>query len=210
MKIVAISDTHNQLHKITVPDGDVLIHAGDFGAAGNMEEWKRFLHDFSKLPHKHKLATFGNHDVRNSSWLPMIKAEALYLGIHILVDEAIKIKGVKFYMSPWVPQYGMWFWMRHRGEHIGRKWDNIPDDTDVLVTHGPPHGILDMSPYDHVHAGCEELRKRVDLMPKLKAHIFGHIHDGYGIVQMGQTMFYNVAVCNERYTPDNPPTVINL
>ena len=209
MKIVALSDTHNQLSKVVVPDGDVLVHCGDFGAAGNMAEWKQFINEFSKFPHPHKIATFGNHDVRSVNWLSLVKEEGKAAGIEFLVDESIVIDGVKFYGSPWVPRYGCWFWMLSRGEEIGRKWNRIPMDVDVLITHGPPHGKLDMSPYDKIPAGCEELMKRVeDVKPKI--HLFGHIHDGYGTISNENTKFYNVAVCNERYDPVNLPVEITI
>lgn len=210
MKVALISDTHALLDTIQVPDGDAVVHCGDFGFRGAVEEWREFLVDFSKLPHKYKLFTFGNHDCRDEGSVAQVKQEALDLGIHLLCHEGIEIEGKKFFGSPYTPRFGRWYWMRDRGRHIGVKWDEIPEGLDLLFTHGPPHGILDISVYDKVHCGCEELMKAVyDKKPRF--HVFGHIHY-YGGRQHTEngTTFVNAALCGEDYKITNEIQVIEL
>ena len=210
MRVVLISDTHALLHTLTIPDGDLLVHSGDYGFNGSVAEWKKFLQDYSKFPHKHKLFTFGNHDCSNPNNVALIKQEAADLGITLLVDEMVEIEGKKIYGSPYTPRYGRWYWMKERGEQMAEHWKNIPEGLDLLFTHGPPHGILDISIFDKVHCGCEELMKAVyDKKPRF--HSFGHIHY-YGGRQVteGSTTFINAALCSEEYKISNEIQVIEI
>jgi Icc-related predicted phosphoesterase len=209
MKIVAISDTHCQLKDILhkIPDGDILIHAGDFAGRGTQAEHWDFCNQFGSLPHKYKLVTPGNHDRWSETQTEACKKMFKEKNINLLIDEEINIDGVRIYMSPWTPTFGNWYWMRDRGKHIRRKWDNIPEGLDILVTHGPPYGILDVSVYDKIHVGCEELLKKVyEVKPKL--HLFGHIHHWNGEHKENGTIFKNLSVCTEAYKPTQPITVI--
>lgn len=212
MKIVAISDTHTLHDNVQVPDGDVLIHTGDFTNTGKMEEIIRFISWFSYHPHKHKIIVLGNHEKGfEKNW--GVSKSLIPTEIHLLHDSEVVIDGVKFYGSPWQPEFCNWaFNLPRNGNELEAKWEAIPDNTDVLLTHGPPHGILDMVryPYSTSVLGCEKLRKRVDNMPNLKAHIFGHIHDGYGTTKIGNTQFVNASICTEGYAPVNDPIVIEV
>jgi len=132
-------------------------------------------------------------------------------GITYLQDSGCEIEGVKFWGSPWQPWFFDWAFNLERGEQLRRKWALIPDDTDVLITHGPPAGILDLCP-DGRRVGCGDLRLRVEQIEPM-AHIFGHIHHSAGQVEplVGRrTRFINAAICDESYLPTNPVQVIGL
>lgn len=207
MKLVLISDTHTGHRNIqNMPEGDVLIHAGDIcqsmgaGAKHNMPQIEAFNIWLGELPYKHKIVIAGNHDFPFQHF-PEYARPMITNGTY-LQDEAVTIDGVKFYGSPWQPWFGGWAFNAERGAEIDKHWQKIPDDTDVLITHGPPHGILDevRNQYGRAqHTGCEMLLKRVNELQQLKLHVFGHIHVGRGHVMKGETAFFNAAVVNHRY-----------
>lgn len=209
-KVVLISDTHARLHEINVPNGDIIIHCGDFGFRGATEEWKEFLTEYSKLPHKHKLFTFGNHDVRNSNLLPIIKQEAKDLGITLLVNELIEIDGLRIYGSPITPRFGNWWWMKERGAELARHWSNIPENLDIFFSHGMPHGVLDIAERIMEHVGDTELLMAI-IEKKPKIGVGGHLHyQGGQSMIIGDTKYYNAAVCNESYYPSNKIQIIEI
>lgn len=210
LRIVCLSDTHNCHEQISVPDGDILIHAGDATIRGTIDEIVFFNEWFANLPHPHKIFVAGNHD-----WLfetsNHLARTLLDSSIHYLQDSAIEIANLKIYGSPWQPRFFDWAFNLMRGAELAEKWELIPNDTDVLITHGPPFGILDevQQRYWIENTGCEELRKRVEaIRPKL--HIFGHIHCGYGSIEKFDVEFVNASNCDENYEPTNPPIVLNL
>lgn len=209
-RIICLSDTHNFHEQISVPDGDILIHAGDATGRGTIPEIADFNRWFANQPHEHKILIAGNHD-----WLFEISSAAarrlLDDSIIYLEDSAVEIENLKFYGSPWQPRFFDWAFNLMRGAELAEKWEMIPADTDVLITHGPPNGILDEVPrrYFIENTGCEELRKRVEMVrPKL--HVFGHIHCGYGQTEQSGVKFVNASVCDEEYQPINAPVVIDL
>lgn len=207
MKFVFISDTHNLHRWLKVPDGDVIIHAGDMTMGGKDYEVSDFANWYGSLPHKHKIAIAGNHD-----WLFQRKpslAQGIFknYGIQYLQDEAITIEGLKIYGTPWQPWFCNWAFNLNRGNDIKERWDLIPDDLDVLVTHGPPFGIMDEIYGDKV--GCEELAKAIArVRPRIS--VFGHIHSGYGYQVQDFTEYFNAAICNNDYKLTNEPFVIEL
>ena len=177
-KIVCLSDTHNCSEQIIVPDGDILIHAGDATIRGTIDEIILFNEWFANLPHTYKVFVAGNHDwlfETNNSYA----RNSLDKSIIYLQDSWVEIGGLKIYGSPWQPRFFDWAFNLMRGAELAEKWKLIPDDTDILITHGPPFGILDDVPRQYFieNTGCEELRKRVETI-KPKLHIFGHIHGG--------------------------------
>lgn len=205
MRIVCISDTHNR--EITVPGGDLLIHAGDATMRGTVDEITEFNAWFSALPHTHKIFIAGNHD-----WLfeiqPAAARKLLDKSIIYLQDTGTNIGGFNIHGSPWQPRFYDWAFNLNRGGEMAEKWEMIPAGTDILITHGPPSGILDLT-VDGDHAGCEELIKKVgEIRPKV--HIFGHIHEGYGTIEMSGTRFVNASNCDERYRLVNPPIIFDL
>lgn len=205
--VACLSDTHLRHGDIVVPDADILIHAGD--ACGMGEEWE--MADFHEwmfsLPHRHKVYVPGNHDWdtqrRPAYWRSMFAS----LGMHCLIDETVEIEGLRIYGSPWQPEFCGWAWNLPRGRPLREKWDAIPRNTDVLVTHGPPFGILDrVADRD---CGCHDLLATVRRR-QLKLHVFGHIHASRGQYVRWGCRFVNAAVCDERYDPSNAVQVVTI
>jgi Icc-related predicted phosphoesterase len=190
---------------VKVPDGDVLIHAGDFVGKGDLSDYLKFAEWIKKLPHKHKVISPGNHEVLLERCPHTIKS--IFSEVSLLIDEMISIEGLNIFCSPWQPEFCDWAFNVQRGAKIKRKWDRIPEHTDVLVTHGPPHGILDHLNYKNL--GCEELLKAV-FRVKPMLHCFGHIHNAYGICSQNGTTFVNGSICTEQYDPVRIPIVVEL
>lgn len=210
-KIVCLSDTHNCNEQIAVPDGDILIHAGDATVRGTQYEVEEFLIWFSSLPHKYKIFVAGNHDWLFENDNRFARLLVANFNIKYLQDSSVEIEGFKIYGSPWQPRFYDWAFNLMSGAEIAEKWKLIPDETDILITHGPPHGILDevRRKFFVENTGCEELRKKVEeIRPKL--HIFGHIHCGYGQTEKFGVKFVNASNCDESYEPTQSPIVIDL
>jgi len=207
MKFVAISDTHGLHKQVKLPKGDVLLHAGDITYRGKEEEVMDFLAWFSNLNYQHKIFIGGNHDFfleKNRRNFPkMIPG-----GITYLNDSGTEINGIKIWGSPVIPWFYNWAFNVPRGQSIRKHWEKIPVDTDILITHGPPHGILDQVVTGR-HIGCKDL---VDIIGKIKPrfHLFGHIHESYGIVKKTGTEFINASLMNETYQLVNKPLVFEL
>ena len=217
MKVVIISDTHTlQLGMINqVPDGDVLIHCGDVSNRGSQWDIEDFLEWFSAFPHKHKIFIAGNHDFGLEYRNPVVQKllEDYSDRVTYLQDDEIVIDGIKFWGSPWTPEFYNWAFMYKRGEEAASYWKNIPEDVNVLITHGPPmtDTFLDFTVYDQINVGCEELAKRIEELPNLKVHCFGHIHEGYGMVEHPKGFkMINASVCTLRYQPTNKPVEIEI
>lgn len=216
MRLVCISDTHTRHDELILPDGDVLIHAGDWTYRGNRGEIKSFLEWFDAQPHKHKIFIAGNHELSLDAMhekydvtLKQMVVSAGQHGVRYLENESTVIDGVKFYGSPMSPEYKGWAF-----PYSANHWDCIPDDTNVLITHGPAYGIRDRVYPQPEHLGCKALKKRVvDLAYQstaLKAHIFGHIHDAAGAQTTLGMRFVNAASCGEDYRIHNQPIVVDL
>jgi Icc-related predicted phosphoesterase len=210
MKIVMLSDTHGEHRKVEVPDGDILIHAGDSMADGMNPRELEDLNDwFGTLPHPNKILIAGNHDLLFEK---VDIARGLITNATYLQDEYTHVNGLKIYGSPWQPEFFNWAFNLPRGAALKQKWDMIPDDTDILVTHGPPFGYQDHVPRGWKgpeHVGCGELLARVKVVKPI-IHVFGHIHAGAGYTQDEHTTYVNAAVVDGRYKVRYNPTVITL
>ena len=209
VRLVMIADTHQRHSEMDIPDGDILIHAGDFSMDWpKTVEMKQAYHFFDWLaeqPHKHKVLIAGNHDYIFEKIQAVRKT--LHPSIHYLEGYGIVLDRVKIWGGPWTPRFFDWAFNVDRGEAIRRYWDWIPRDIDVLVPHGPPFGILDDTPSGPV--GCEELAEVVDkIQPKV--HVFGHIHPQYGSTFNNWTRFLNVSVVDSRYKLANRPITYDL
>jgi hypothetical protein len=207
MRLILLSDTHSLHKNMThpIPDGDVLVHCGDFTGVGELRDVLGFNDWLGGLPHEHKVVIAGNHE---RGWTQG-NLEGVLTNATYLQDSLINIRGVNFYGSPWTPNFGWgWAFNARRGEEIRGHWGRIPrGQVDVLITHGPPMGILDRVGFESV--GCADLRTRVaDVAPTL--HVFGHLHEGYGQTKIGQTTYVNAAICNEMYEPINAPIVLDI
>jgi len=205
-KIVTISDTHSLHNQVNIPDGDILLCAGDITNKGDLSDVTRFNYFLSGLPHKHKVSIAGNHDFCFEDGRKDHARKDLSV-CEYLCDEWVNVDGLKIYGSPWQPWFYDWAFNLQRGQELKEKWAMIPDDTDILITHGPPMGILDYTLMDKKNVGCQDLLDRInEIKPKL--HLFGHIHEGYGTDKIGETLFVNASTCTLRYQPINKPIVI--
>jgi Icc-related predicted phosphoesterase len=204
MRIVAVADTHMFERDLgELPDGDVFIHAGDMIRAGTLAEFEHVAAWLRALPYRHKVVIAGNHD-----WCFVDNAEAAreLLGDRItyLQDSGVTIDGVSFWGSPWQPAYNDWAFNLPRGQALAEKWALIPDTTDVLITHGPPHGIGDNTMFAN-RQGCEELlAAALRVAPAL--HVFGHIHQDGGVWNRDGVCFANVTT----WECERAPTVFDI
>lgn len=204
--LVAISDTHGLHRSARIPDGDILIHAGDLTRHGDRGELAEFNEFLGALPHREKIVVAGNHDFcfeRHRAACEAMLTHATYLQ-----DQAVTVQGLRLYGSPWQPWFLDWAFNLQRGPEIRAKWDLIPPDTDVLITHGPVAGRHDtLSSGKRV--GCGDLLAAVERV-RPRAHVFGHIHEGYGTSSDGHTLFVNASICDAQYRPANAPIVFEL
>lgn len=207
MKFIAISDTHGKHEGLELPEGDCILHAGDVCSRGTRKEALDFLDWFGKLDYQYKVFIAGNHDF----FFERFHAEVDDLipdGVVYLNDAGVEIEGIKIYGSPVQPWFFNWAFNRERGPDIDRYWQLIPADTDILITHGPPYGILDKTVKGEL-VGCADLMNKVkELEPKV--HIFGHIHEAYGEAKLPKTHFINASVLNVNYRLVNEPVVFEL
>jgi len=214
MKITFISDTHTMHNELNgqLPGGDLLIHSGDIMNSGFK---KQEIHDFCKWfeaqDYTHKIFIAGNHDRMFEDHPLESNTIVNNYDVTYLQDDEDIIDGVKIYGTPWQPWFYDWaFNLPKGGPGLYSKWEAIPKDTGILVTHGPPQDHLDVSgpPHNEPHLGCAMLRVKVDAQPP-KIHVFGHIHGGYGYKFHNGTHFINASVLNERYQQVNEPISID-
>ena len=206
MRIVCISDTHNAHNEKFVPEGDNLLHAGDLSGRGTAPEIIAFNRWLGSLPHPHKIVVAGNHDFlfeRQPQTAEMLITNAIYLN-----NSAVEIAGLRVWGSPVTPWFHDWAFNRRRGADIRRYWEMIPAETDILVTHGPPHGLLDKT-FTGDQVGCRDLLEFVWRV-KPKIHLFGHIHEGYGQLETDGITFVNASIMDLNYKPVHQPIVIDL
>jgi Icc-related predicted phosphoesterase len=212
MRITFISDTHTKQLELDLPGGDLLIHAGDIMNSGRDKgDIHEFCEWFESQDYKHKIFVAGNHDRMFENHPLESNTIVNNYNVTYLQDDEDIIDDVKIYGSPWQPEFMGWaFNLPRRGDELKEKWDAIPKDTDILITHGPPQDHLDVSgpPYNEPHLGCELLRVKVDDQPP-KIHVFGHIHGGYGYKFHNGTHFINASVLNERYYQVNNPLTVD-
>lgn len=197
MKLVCISDTHGYMPDL--PDGDVLIHAGDFLGSGSFHEFLHFLKWLGMVTpkFKHTLIVPGNHDIWVEKNPFLAKEDLKNVGATLLIDESVTIDGKVFYGTPWTPTFYKWAFMDSE-EGLAKRFQNIPDNADVLITHGPPNGYLDVCQTPPIHVGSKALLEAMDRV-KPKVTICGHIHEGRGLIDIGYGILCNVAILNENY-----------
>lgn len=219
MKCVFISDTHNYHKQLDpLPDGDILFHTGDFTLTGTINEVYDFKEWFEKQEHPFKVVIAGNHD-RILGQGEMLGFK-LFTNSYYLLNSGVKIKGLKIWGSPITPAFrgmrpGLTFYTNSDGEAKG-VWRGIPKNLDILLTHGPPFGILDKV-IDRFDGYCQEINCGDGMLAakiiqkKPRYHAFGHIHEGYGIFKADYgTTFINCSVVNEKYNVVNEPIVVDI
>jgi Icc-related predicted phosphoesterase len=208
-----ISDTHEKHLSLNgfMPEGDVLIHAGDFTMQGEPLYVNKFNEWLGTLPYSRKIVIPGNHELTfDEKFNPRyLEARAGITNATLLINQSIIIDGIKFYGMPDTPEFCNWAFNR-TSEEMESLSQAIPNDVDVLITHGPPYGHLDQTRINGDNLGCRKLRNRVDNI-RPKVHVFGHIHGGYGKKEdIYGTTFVNASICTERYRPLNLPIVIEV
>lgn len=209
MDFVAISDTHRRHRKLRdLPKADAIVHAGDISSRGTLEEIDDFLRWFDGLDYRYKIFIAGNHDFLFEQAGPELLRDLIPPGITYLNDSGVTVEGIRIWGSPVTPWFHDWAFNRARGAAIARHWALIPPGTDIVLVHGPAHGILDYT-HTHIHAGCEELRKRLsEIRPAYV--VSGHIHEAYGRHEEHGTRFINASVLNEQYRLRHPPSLFSL
>ncbi|MFC1612060.1 metallophosphatase domain-containing protein [Myxococcota bacterium] len=201
---MAVADTHTFETDIgSVPAGDVFVHAGDLCRAGSLNELEAPAAWIRGLPHLHKIVIAGNHD-----WCfvhhPGQARKLLGDTVTFLQDSGVTIEGVRFWGSAWQPEFCGWAFNLPRGPALAERWSLIPNDTDVLITHGPPAGFGDNTTVEH-RQGCEDLLRELDrVSPRI--HLFGHIHEDGGLWENGEVTLLNV----NTWEGQRAPTVIDL
>lgn len=237
MRVVCISDTHNHHrrmkfnlnHYIDSNDFNILIHAGDISSLGKEREVSNFINWFMNLDgFDEKIFIAGNHDFcfeeinkpntkSNYDWLRnLIYEENLTQNnCTYLEDNSVEIdvpgisRPILIYGTPWQPKFKNWaFNLPRNGEELGKKWNRIPKNTDILITHTPPYGIGDYT-LGNSRVGCELLKGRLDEISPL-LHVYGHIHEGYGVQVANKTIHLNAAICDADYQPINEPHIIEI
>ena len=219
MKIVVISDTHGEHKELEkwLPEADMIICGGDISKFGNMTTINGFLAWFSELnQYKRKIFIAGNHDKFFEEQRGLAQAIIPHNVIY-LENSGMDFDGIYIYGSPMTPRFFDWAFNVDRGEKIKRYWDMIPEGTDILITHGPPMGVLDISFFTLAgtktdspnHAGCLDLMNRIKEV-KPKVHIFGHIHPSYGTVNDNGTLFINGSNADSHYKMKNKPILIEI
>ena len=208
-----------------MPPGDVLIHSGDFTYTGYPKEVLDFNEFLGKQDFQYKIVIAGNHeltfDLENYKNLSKLYKNHKYKSYNAeqikksltnciyLEDSSCEVFNYKIYGSPWQPDFPEWAFYAAQGEEIHQKWKKIPDDVDILITHNPPFNIMDIC-IQKMHWGCKELLKEIEERVNPKVHVFGHVHEGYGVIQMKKTMFVNPSTCDAYYNPVNEPITFKL
>uniref|UniRef100_A0A7S3ARR8 Calcineurin-like phosphoesterase domain-containing protein n=1 Tax=Haptolina ericina TaxID=156174 RepID=A0A7S3ARR8_9EUKA len=227
IRFVCVSDTHGRaLRDVQMPEGDVLLHAGDFSMTGRPEEVSAFAAWLSSQPYRRKIVIAGNHDLTfdeasyaqtysrfghprqfDTSACRKMLEEAE--GVEYLYDSSTSVDGVTVYGSPWQPEFGSWAFNLERGEPCRQRWQQIPSEADVVVTHGPALGHGDLCS-SRKRAGCLDLLHELQTRVRPLFHVCGHIHEAYGVTTDGMTTYVNASTCNLRYRPDNKPLCFDV
>jgi Icc-related predicted phosphoesterase len=241
MRITHISDTHNKHNQLNgkLPGGQLLIHSGDFTSIGRKHEVEKFIEWFDKQDYTHKVFIAGNHDLTFQSermyeeksayferrvfdtpgsegkpdWLIEL-LDNLPDNVYYLENSSIKLEGINIWGSPHSPSFGYgWAFNKDRGHDITQCWNEIPMDTDIVITHTPIYGYNDRAANTNQNVGCSDLYHRLrEVQPHL--HFAGHIHEAYGWKTMGLLKWhdlhtFNGCSCNLRYEAENNPISFN-
>lgn len=204
IKLGFISDTHNKpSFQWSLEPCDIIVHSGDFSFRGTFSEIQQFIEDaklaMQRTGAKHFIIVPGNHELGVQKDESFFRDLCKQNGITCLIHEAIELEGIKFFGTPWQPEFCSWAYNVWKTEDLEELYDQIPDDTDVLITHCPPYQVLDYSPMCG-HVGSDELWRRVQkLLGKIKFHSFGHIHYSRGIKEILGTKFINAAILSDHY-----------
>lgn len=206
-KLTFMSDTHSKHHLISkeqLGEGDIIFHSGDFTQMGYKGEIKMFLKWFSSLDYTYKVFIAGNHELGLEKNRLILPEEYTNKGVIYLQDEEVILEGLKIYGTPWQPEFGGWeFNLPRNSKKLKQKWNNIPLDVDILLTHSPVYGILDTN-REGIHCGCEMLYERVSKI-KPWIHAWGHIHEAYGQKTIDNREMLNSSILDRNYQVAHSP-----
>jgi Icc-related predicted phosphoesterase len=200
LEIICLSDTHELHCEVRVPNGDMLIYAGDITFFSRRPSVLEDFNDWlGELPHKYKVVIPGNHD----RLLEQPKHQRTIANAHLLINTGVELGSLKIWGSPATPYADTAFGIP-TAEAREKHWGVMPAGLDILITHWPPLKVLDCAPGQISHGGCPQLRDAVAKKhPRL--HVFGHVHAGYGTLPTLNTMFVNAALAGELGELDKPP-----
>lgn len=204
MRLICISDTHHKHYYLDLPEGDILVHCGDFGFRGERIE-RLLIQDwlnFQSKRYKHVVFIAGNHDINMTVGTLLLEDN-----VHHLQDTLEEIEGINFYGSPYTVRFGDWGFGEPE-EKLVKRFNHIPKKTEILITHGPAYSILDKNKHGEC-CGSKALYEKIKKLPNLKYHLFGHIHESYGQEVIENVTFCNCSVLNEYYQLTNPVTIID-
>lgn len=204
--IDAISDTHQRHGLLKLPGGDLLLHTGDISSGhGSLEGTLNFIEWLSLQPYRYKIWIPGNHDFPLERDFAFWKEKSDEKGLFLLNDSGVTLEGVRIWGAAVTPWFHNWAFNRHRGEEINKHWSLIPEDTEILLTHGPVAGILDMCVFpdgsDREAVGCEDLLSRMLVIPSIKLHVCGHIHEARGHSYKHGKTWVNASSLDSMYAP---------
>jgi Icc-related predicted phosphoesterase len=206
LRLVLLSDTHQRHREVEVPDADILIHAGDFTMLSkSMSAIADFNTWLGELPHRHKIIVPGNHEY-------FLEADpsrrSMLTNAIVLINEGTEIERLRIWGTPITPLYSGAFGLSSSNDRK-QVYAQIPKDIDILITHGPPYGILDSVSHTGPHPGCRELFDAVvRVRPKL--HVFGHVHGAHGILHTNQTNFVNAALLGSNGDLNQVPVLVRI
>lgn len=208
MRLICLSDTHGLHAKVQLPPGDVLLHAGDVSNQGRLDEIGHFLSWFGRVGEfRHRVMIAGNHDFAFER-TPQLAEGMVPDNVIYLRDSEVEVGGLRVWGSPLTPAFMNWAFNRS-DEELAQHWTRVPAGVDVVVTHGPPRGILDTVLPEGQAVGCPHLRRVVgEVRPRV--HVFGHIHEGYGRAERDGILYVNASTCDAGYQPVNPPVLVDL
>ena len=207
MRIIMISDNHNQYDGLTIPDGDVLIHAGDYSGMSTTEELIAFNVWLGKQPCDYKFFVAGNHDRIFETDFSF--ARGLLTNAITLMDTAFEYKGVNFFGTSWQPEFCNWAFNVASSNKRAKLFEKIPEKTNVLITHCPPAGILDKLESGE-HCGDTALAARIRMLPNLKLNVFGHVHRNHGTLKRGGITFVNCSIVDDAYAPKYKAVIVEV
>ena len=209
-RVAATADLHGYLPE--VPRSDVLLVAGDVCPVSDhrLDSQRRWLEGpfadwLERTDAGAIVGIAGNHDFVAEADPGLMRS----LPWTYLCDESAEVGGLVVHGSPWTPTFREWAFMRDEAE-LERVWARIPDDADLVVTHGPPLGHGDLV-VDGRHAGSASLARRLAELARLRLHVFGHIHESYGSrTRLGAAVLANVSYVDFDYRPALPVVVFDL
>ena len=211
-KIAFVSDTHtlhNQIPLDSLGNGDIIFHSGDFTYRGDNDEVELFLRWFSSLNYTYKVFIAGNHELGFEREKFVLPEEYKSKGVVYLQDELVTLEELNIYGSPWQPYFGGWeFNLPRNGWELEQKWKDIPQNVDILLTHSPVYGYLDLN-REGIHCGCELLYERVkEIKPWI--HAWGHIHEAYGQKSIDGHEMLNTSIVDRSYRVSHRPVRMEI